>query len=176
MVMDGTDYEIPEPTIEYDMRPVNPKTGRHLPFNPKWCTEKHQGPGLHYETASCMQTGDIVWTKGPFPCGTWSDSKIFQHFLIHKLDQDEMLEAGGTCIGLEMHCRLPHDYFNRADKLAKGKTRARHETSHGRLKNFGILGSVFRHHLSLHKRVHKTCVVLVQLGIDNGENTFHVNY
>ena len=117
-----------------------------------------------------------MWTKGPFPCGRWSDAKIFREFLIHELEEDEMVEADGTYIGLEMFVRKPHDYFNAADKRAKGKVRARHEVVHRRLKQFNILHDTFRHDLSLHKSVHRSCVVLVQLGFDNGIGNFHVNY
>ena len=54
MVIDGTDYKIYEPSPPDGRRFVNPRTGRFLPFNPKWFTPKHNGPGLRYETATCI--------------------------------------------------------------------------------------------------------------------------
>ncbi|EFX70022.1 hypothetical protein DAPPUDRAFT_113096 [Daphnia pulex] len=51
--IDGVDFRIMEPS----------------PFNPKWYSHKFHGPGLRYELAICIQTGDIVWAYGGLPCG-----------------------------------------------------------------------------------------------------------
>ena len=50
------------------------------PFNKKWYSHKSESAGLRYEIAICIQTGRMVWTKGPFPCGVWPDIKIFRTF------------------------------------------------------------------------------------------------
>ena len=62
---DGTDFRIYEPQ----------------PFSKKWFSNKFNGPGLQYEVAINIQTGDIVWINGPYKCGAWTDIKIFRHKL-----------------------------------------------------------------------------------------------
>ena len=46
------------------------------PFSPKWFSHKFRGPGIRYELALCIRTGDIVWAYGGFPCGEWPDLKL----------------------------------------------------------------------------------------------------
>ena len=58
--IDGVDFRIMEPS----------------PFSPKWFSHKFRGPGIRYELAICIRTGDIVWTYGGFPCGEWPDLKL----------------------------------------------------------------------------------------------------
>ena len=77
MTVDGTDFRIQQPH----------------PFNKKWYSHKFKGPGLRYEVAVCIQTGDVVWINGPFPCGKWPDLKIFQLRLKHMLGPEEKVEA-----------------------------------------------------------------------------------
>lgn len=50
--VDGTDFRIYE---------------RH-PFWSGWFSHKFKGPGVRYEVAVCIKTGDVVWINGPFPC------------------------------------------------------------------------------------------------------------
>jgi hypothetical protein len=57
-----------------------------------------------------------------------------------------------------------------------GRARARHEMLNGRLKNWGILAQVVRHHISLHGGVFRACAVITQLTIENGEPLFEVEY
>lgn len=152
------------------------KTGRKLTWNPKWYSHKFEGPGVRYETALNIQTGDIVWTKGPFPCAKWPDAKIFQYSLQHKLAEDEMVEADGTYRGMPYHVRMPHEWVTGADCIAKHQALARHETIHRRLKTFNVLGSKFRHDLTLHKIIHQACTALIQLSIEHGEMVWHIQY
>ncbi|KAI2510184.1 hypothetical protein MHU86_4216 [Fragilaria crotonensis] len=63
------------------------------PFDSQWFSHKFRGPGLRYEMAVCIQTGDIVWVNGPYKCGKWPDVKIFKSRLMHLLGDDEMVEA-----------------------------------------------------------------------------------
>ncbi len=50
------------------------------------------------------------------------------------------------------------------------------ETLNGRLKNWGILSQVFRHHITMHGDVFRACVVVTQLTVKNGEPLFEVEY
>ena len=77
--VDGTDFEIQEPS----------------PFSPKWFSHKFKGPGVRYEVAICIQTGEPVWINGPFPCGSWNDLRIARSALVDALDPGEYYLADG---------------------------------------------------------------------------------
>jgi hypothetical protein len=90
-VVDGTDFEIFEPS----------------PFLSIWKSHKFKGPGLRYEVATCIQTGDIVWINGPFPCGKYPDLTIFRLGLLHMLEDGEMVEADAGYRGEPTKARTP---------------------------------------------------------------------
>ena len=77
MMVDGTNFKINQPKN----------------FKKKWFSHKSRGAGLSYEVALNIQTGDIVWSYGPFPPGAHTDLAIFLQGLAHKLKQDERVEA-----------------------------------------------------------------------------------
>ncbi len=56
----------------------------------------------------------------------------------------------------------------------QGRVRARHETLNGRLKNWGILSQVFRHHIMMHGDVFWACVVVTQPTVEKDEPLFEV--
>ena len=58
----------------------------------------------------------------------------------------------------------------------QGRVRARHETLNERLKNWGILSQVFRHHITMHGNVIRACAVVAQLTIQDGEPLFEVEH
>jgi hypothetical protein len=58
----------------------------------------------------------------------------------------------------------------------QGRVRACHEMLNGRLKNWGILSQVFRHHIMMHGDVFQVCAVVTQLTVENGEPLFEVEY
>jgi hypothetical protein len=58
----------------------------------------------------------------------------------------------------------------------QGRVRAHHEMLNGRLKNWGILSQVFRHHIMMHGDVFQGCAVVTQLTILDGEPLFEVEY
>ena len=59
----------------------------------------------------------------------------------------------------------------------QGRVRARHETLNGRLKTWGILSQVFRHHITLHGTAFWACAVVTQITIaDCGESLFEAEY
>ena len=75
--MDGTDFQINEPT----------------PFDRKWYSHKFNGPGVRYEIGISIATGHIVWVNGPFCCGRWPDIKIAKKHLVKRLDRHERVIA-----------------------------------------------------------------------------------
>lgn len=160
MTLDGTDCPIQEPS----------------PFNTKWYSHKLNKAGLRYEVGVCIQTGDIVWINGPFPCGKWPDLKIFRSQLRQLLLPGEKVEADNGYRGESASVRTASDYVSRSDYRAKRKARARHETVNGRLKKFGCLSQRFRHPLAKHGAVFTAVAVVTQLSFDLGERPFPCSY
>jgi DDE superfamily endonuclease len=160
VTVDGTDCPIYEPR----------------PFSKAWYSHKLKGPGLRYEVAVCIQTGDIVWFSGGFPCGRWPDLKIFRRALKQMLNVGEMVEADKGYRGEPSCVRTPTDWVSYVDRKAKSRARSRHETVNRRLKQWGCLRQTFRHD----RRVHKVCfaavAVCTQLCFDRGEGPFHCFY
>ena len=173
--VDGTDFRINEPGnphryVWYDSK------GRRVTCNPKWYSHKFKGPGIRCEIAVNIQTGEIVWVYGPFPCGRFPDKVIFKHKLQHMLEEDEEVETDGhyRCIH---GCRSKCDYINRADKRAKKRARARQEAVNRRFKQFGILGGGrFRHTLWKHKMCVRAVAVCVQLTFEHHGVPFRCRY
>ena len=161
VTVDGTDCPMLEPS----------------PFHKKWYSFKFKSAGLRYEVAVCIQTGDIVWINGPFPCGWWPDIKIFRSRLIHMLAPGEKVEADEGYRGEPTKVRRPGTYYSRVDKQAKKRARARHETVNKRLKQWNCLKQKFRHHeLSKHKKLFTAVAVITQLCFEAGERPFHCRY
>lgn len=171
MTVDTTDCQIQEPTVKGGMK----KSGRWLPFNPAWYSHKFKGAGVRYEVAASIQTGDIVWLNGPFPCGKMNDIAIFKSKLLKKLNPGEMVEADGIYRGVE-GVRSKGDYFSKSDKKAKGRARARHETENSRFKFWNCASDIWRHHVSKHKIAFTAVVVITQLAFEAGEAPFQCSY
>ena len=124
ITVDGTDCPINEPQ----------------PFSSKWFSHKFKSAGLRYEVGICIKTGSIVWAYGPFPCGSYSDLRIFRRQLKGKLLlAGKMCEADLGYRGEPTTIRTPHDYVSRSNQHAKKKARARHETVNGLLKDWSVL-------------------------------------
>lgn len=136
-----------------------------------WYSHKFKAPGLRYEVGVCIRTGHIVWIHGPFPCGKWSDLKIFRQGLKNMLQQGEKVQADGGYRGESNHIVTPTGVNDMGQKV-----RARHETVNRRFKQFNILQRVFRHELVKHQAVFLACAVITQLALESGEPLYGVNY
>jgi hypothetical protein len=171
VTVDGTDFRIMEPS----------------PFEPKWLSEKFNGPGVKYEVAVCIQTGWIVHTNGPYPCGQWHDLTVARDDLCYKLAdsdfEDEMaLADGGYADGYNFF-ETPTGH-NNADQKMKAVARARHETINRRFKMWGVLGQRFRGKPHNHSKFFNAVANLTQfLIMVHGNNTdenerplFDINY
>jgi DDE superfamily endonuclease len=157
--VDGTDFTIREPT----------------PFSPRWFSHKTNGPGVRYEIAIAIQTGEPVWINGPFPCGTWTDLRIARYALVDALDPGEYYLADGGYRDGNQYSQTPtgrHDFSDRQ----KATVRARHETYNKRLKDWGALRCAFRHALDSHSKIFRAIANVVQVTIMNGEPLFDVEY
>jgi hypothetical protein len=158
MTVDGTDCPICEPQ----------------PFSAHWYSHKFKGAGLRYEVGVCIQTGDIVWVNGAYPCGSWPDLKIFRHRLKGMLGPNEMVEADKAY--RDEKCRLPGSYVSVADRQAHTRARARHEAVNARLKIFQVLRKAFNHNIHDHQHCFFACAVITQLAFNNNEQPWQVNY
>jgi hypothetical protein len=148
VTVDGTDFRIMEPS----------------PFEPKWLSEKFNGPGVKYEVAVCIQTGWIVHTNGPYPCGEWHDLTVARDDLCYKLadsEEDEMaLADGGYADGYNFF-ETPTGH-NNPDQKMKAVARARHETVNRRFKMWGIMGQRFRSKPQKHRKYFDAVANLTQ--------------
>jgi hypothetical protein len=159
VTVDGTDFRIQEPS----------------PFNPKWYGHKFNGPGLRYEVAISIQTGDIVWVHGPFPCGEWPDLRIAREALVYALDAGEMYVADGRYHDGNNWSDTPNG-LNTLEQHQKSLVRARHETANARFKMWSTLGQKYRHKKESHWAVFNAIANITQLSIRNGEPLFQVDY
>ena len=156
--VDGTDFEIQEPS----------------PFTPGWYSHKFKGPGVRYEVGVALQTGDIVWTSGPFECGLYPDGKIATEMgLDYALDNGEKYVCDSGYYG--PRAEKPNG-LNNADQRMKQVARARHETVNARFKLFGALSEVFRHSPKDHGIVFNAVAIITQFNIMFEEPLFQISY
>ena len=160
VLVDGTDFCINKP----------------MPYSPKWYSHKFNGPGLCYKVGISIINGDIVWINGPFPCGSWSDIKIFRNGLINELGHGERVEANSGYRGEPTKIKTPEMFGTEEEESRKILVRARHETANKRLKQFSCLKDVFRHNLQKHSSVFRAVAVITQLTIQHGSPLFSVEY
>lgn len=151
--VDGTDFRIHEPT----------------PFSPRWYSHKFHGPGLRYEVGVSVATGDIVWAHGPFPCGEFSDVRIFRLGMKQHLGNGELVIADGGYT--DEKCRSCKG-VNDPNRRLFAVVRARHETVNRRFKQFAVLGHRFRHALKLHSFCFYSICNLTQIMLLTGEPLF----
>jgi hypothetical protein len=75
VTVDGTNFGIEEPT----------------PFSAMWFSHKRIHAGLIYEIRITIQTGDLVWINGPYPCGDWPDVRIARNGICDELDPGQKI-------------------------------------------------------------------------------------
>lgn len=150
MSVDGIDCIIQEPK----------------PFNRKWYSHKSNGSGLRYEIGISIESSSICWVYGPFPCGARNDQSIFNEKLRHQLSEGERVIADKGYRGERIQ-----DLQMFPDPLGK-RIRARHETLNSRIKQFKIVGSVFRHDLKLHGICFHAVTQVVQVSFSCGQELF----
>ena len=106
----------------------------------QWYSHKFNALGVCYEVAMSIKNGDIVWLKGPLPCGEWSDINIFWDALIHYLDENERVEADNGYQGeAPTHVKCPN-MFTRKEEISQCNSMFanRHETVNKRFKQWGV--------------------------------------
>ena len=158
--VDGTDCPIHEPR----------------PFSRTWFSQKFKGPGVKYEVAIDVLTGDCVWISGPHKASK-SDIKIFREDgLMAMIPEGRLAIADKAYRGEPGKVSYPNHLDKDAVRELKKRIRARHETFNWRLKNFDVLHQVFRHKpvLPQHKACLEAVAVIVQCEIDMGFKLFQV--
>ena len=162
ITVDGTDFKITQPK----------------PFNTGWFSHKFRGPGLRYEVAVSIQSSNIVFINGPFPCGHYPDIKIFRLCLKEMLEEaGERCEADKGYRGEPLTIDTPNDMApTLSHKQGKTLARARHETCNARFKNFNCLNQKYRHSLSTHGAVFRAVAVITQLSFKCENKLFNVKY
>ena len=104
--------------------------------------------GLRYEVGVSIDTGDILWVNGPYPCGRYPDVNIFRKQMKAGLDENERIigDQGYT----DDKCITSDTIESPIPIKIHPEPRARHETGNKRLKQFSVLSSKFRHPIEYH--------------------------
>ena len=109
-------------TAKINVDGTNFRINNQMPFSTDWYSHKFNGPGIRYEVATCIQTGNIVWIHGPFMPGKFSDIMIFRDKLKGMLEKaNEKAEADDGYRGEPDRIRLPRDFVSDSDFKAKKK-------------------------------------------------------
>ena len=132
------------------------------PFQPGFYCKKHNGPGVKYEVAVCIETGWIVWFYGPFKSGK-------NDLLVAREGVDLILDHGERYIAdkayLSQCSVIPYDALNDADRHYMRVVRGRHETINRLFKMFAVLGNPFRRDPYKHGLYAHTIANIIQIGI-----------
>jgi len=143
-----------------------------------FASHKYAGKSaLRFELGVDILAGNLVWIQGPYPAGKYTKIKIFNKVLCNFLELGKWAEAneGYRSHPDKIKC-LGNDTNPVENRVMQGRVRAHHKTLNGRLKNWGILSQVFRHHITMHGDVFRACAVVTQLTIQDSEPLFEVKY
>jgi hypothetical protein len=157
--VDGTDCPIEEPR----------------PFDKAWFSNKFKGPGVKYEVALDVLTGECVWINGPFKASK-SEVTIYRNGLKHLIPEGKLVVADKALRGEPATASVPNHLDDEDVAELKKCIRARQETFFSRMKAFHVLKEPFRHKpvLEKHKACFEAVAVLIQYGILNGSPLFHI--
>jgi hypothetical protein len=153
--IDGTDCPIHEPT----------------PFDPKWYSHKINGPGVRYEIALCIKSGEIVWAFGGLPCGEYPDLKLARVRFTSELRAGEKAVADRT---YRDDTYFINPYNDPESAAIQKDIMARHETVNKRLKQFNALPNFIRHDIVKHKLCFYAVCNITQLMLLNGEPLYEL--
>ena len=151
MSVDGTDFR----TLDWK------------PFDPARWSHKFNGAGLRYELCIAVATGWIVSLRGPYLCGSWPDLRIAEQWLHKVLPRGEyyIADAGYRC---QHGPAVMHNDMPPHERRKHAIIRARHEMINGRLKEWRILTTIYRHDESMHGAVVATITIITQLEMQFG--------
>ena len=104
-----------------------------------------------------------------------SDLRIFRQGLKQHLLPFERVITDSGYQG-DHKCKLPKEGNCKRQRKAMGSLRARHETINGRLKNWGCLNEVWRHHQDKHEIAFKAVLVITQIELIKRDPLFDVKF
>ena len=148
---------------------MTPKTLERSIWNHKcWA------PGLRYEVALCIETGDICWIKSPYKCGKLNDIIIFRHSFMLELEEGERIEADDGYVGeTPRYIKYPKSFTKDNNcELAQSLVRNRQEPVNSRLKYWEILEHMYQHNISKHGDVFRSITVITPLALSHGKRLF----
>ena len=136
---------------------------------------------MRYEFAVGIKTGDLCWINGPYLCGQKNDLSIFRGGLKTCLEDGERVEADdGYRADDPISCRtrtgISSMYSDEEQKGVRNTVRARQETAHKRMKQFGSLSGIFRHDLDLHSNFVYAVTTFTKINFEIVEPLFYVEY
>jgi hypothetical protein len=153
--LDGVDCPVRE------SRPLN----RHL------YSQKFNRAGLKYEIGLNVNTGDIVWAYGGYGCGM-PDLVLAREAYIEFIDEGELTIADD---GYRDRRYFIYPAICPPNMSAIHKAvMSRHETVNGRLKNFNVMKSMFRHDKSKHSQCFHAVINIIELSIEYGDKLYQL--
>ena len=160
-------------TVDGTTCKVHNLTKLKLKERKQWYDFKHNHAGIKYKIAVCIITGFIVHYCGPFK-GSIHDLTIFRWCIKKILSLLEVVIGDAGYEGDEA-CVTPKDARDAQHRLAMKELRKRHETINGKLKTFECLRNQWRHSLDRHHLAFRSCFVIVQLCLENGQECYTVD-
>ncbi len=118
--------------------------------------------GLRYKIGVDILAGNIVWINRPYATGKYPDIKFFCSGLAHWLEEYERVEADDGYIDkAPQKVKCPGYALNPTKTQAmQNRARSRHESLNGRLKNWKILKSMYRHDIMEHGNVFQAIALI----------------
>lgn len=159
MSVDGTHMRTQEPNA------------KDLPKDPSYFSFKHKCAGFNYEIGLSLHESKLIWFRGPYKAGTYTDVKIFNE----KGLKAKLKSLGKMAIGDHGYRGFPklistnnsHD----SDEVRRFKIRARqrHEQYNRKLKEFQCLGFKVRHNKRQLIKCFEAVAVIVEYKMEMGE-------
>jgi hypothetical protein len=146
--------------------------------NPQYYSHKNKCAGFNYELGISIYENSLVWIAGSF-MSSKHDLRTFREDGLadmipagKKAITDQGYRGDLVGVGKPVATRSSHD--SEALRSFKGRASARHESFNGRIKNFDVLASTFRHKKELHVVAFTACCVIVQYQMEYGSPLFSV--
>ena len=129
-------------------------------------SHKFKGPGVRYLVGVSIRSSEIVFVKGPLPCGSWPDINIFRNWLHDRVLANERVIADQGFRGEPTTVLWYNPAVNSARLGALiGSILGRHESVNKRFKQFGCMKKKFRQSALEHKDFFDAVAVFTQQAI-----------
>ena len=115
--------------------------------------------------------------KGPFKPGENSDLQIFckeNDGLKSKIPDGTKVIGDRGYRGEQEKVSIQNPHDRASVKAFKKRSRARHESFNGRIKQFKVLAEQFRHTVPKHQAVFEDVCIILQYEMENGHPLFKV--